>query len=144
MTDQPPAMPAQKRFGVIAAQVGGAILLVIGSMVAESNLQIITSNKTPDDVFAKQDTILERLRHIENRLKPSAVRPDPWTGSDAARESGRLRDELNDLHATLKRIDASLDQLTEFAVSHELEHAREEFRDRRRPPTPPHLNPKAD
>lgn len=121
--------------------VAAAALLVLGALGGVGGFKVYISDKTPDDVFAKQDTILERLRHIEDRLKPSAVRPDPWTGSDAARESGRLRAELNDLHATLKRIDAALDQLTEFAVSHGLEHAREEFRERRIPPTPYNENP---
>lgn len=119
------------RNGVVAA-----VLMVLGALGGAGGFKVYTGAKTPSDVFERQDTIFDRLGQIEELLKPNVIRPDPWTGTDAALESARLRTELDLLHTTLRRVDISLEQLVEFVVMHEMEHTRESLRNRERPPTP--------
>lgn len=139
----PPTNPAQADVGnkSIKNAIAAAALVVVGALGGVGGFKVYISDATPDDVIAEFPELNRRLAAIERALKPEAVRPDPWTGADAARANARLRAELNDFHVMLKRIDATLDKLTEHAVSHELEHKRQDFRERRVPPTPYNENP---
>lgn len=95
-------------------------MLAVGA-ISESNLQIISSKGTPDDVLARLDT-------IEDKLTPETFRPNPWTSLQAAQQRELTRQEFTRVEQALGDINRALGDLRKLFLDHQVDHQNEERR----------------